>query len=719
MFPRQPLRSFPIFSNKIAGPLRAVRIEFYRRSGRLVVYACLIIAAAGIAKGEERYFSLRGVAGLPAEAAVNLARASEPLWYTVLSERGESLTSIVHQVCGDQSTVVSKFLLSEASRLNSVKDLSIPIGKDVAVALPFCLKVERNVRVIVKEGDTLEKVLKENYGVFGSKTISRTFQLNVDGSSNIDLKTYSTNLKPGDQVILPYAAPERTFVSLPTPPSTLPEILRPLNIERSPNLIRNSIKERHSDPDRQPYQLSYIRAVNFESAKAASECVAQADGVAAAGALRPFDTAILKQHVELELKKKQGDSPPQPVTVGIIDTGISDFDTGVFHEKYFSANIQELRGKSEEDDDVPANNFIDDVYGINFNTMNGRIAFYPTDQDRSHGTKMATLILGGVDAESLWSQATTPMVRLKVVNFSSSLPGRGTVEANHLSEALFYLSGQGASIINMSLKSTKNLLPISNAIVSANRVLFVVAAGNAERGEGNFLGSEAIFPARYGGRVGDHKRQVLTVGAHDLRGKRANFSNFSNEFVDILAPGCSVMTRDVDGTIGGENGTSPATAIVSFAAAVISVLGETSPNNIKNRILSSSDFDMNLAGDAWSSGRVNIIKAISLYHDLIDLGAGVTSYASGRLENKEDLPRFCSSDALKPLLHRIRKIIPNIQSATGNQIEYWVEQDGLLSKVRCAQDAGRDPVIAISAEDNSVKYLKIGDIVDIVLSSKN
>lgn len=232
-------------------------------------------------------------------------------------------------------------------------------------------------------------------------------------------------------------------------------------------------------------------------------------------------------------------------------------------------------------------------YGTNFYSKSGVIDPLPTDREKAHGTKMASLILGGTRLAREWTASfPTLMVRLKVVNFSSPLPSASTVDSTKLPDAITYLENQGVHIINLSLATPENLEPIKNTFRDKSNLLFVVAAGNASSGPGKNLGTFGLYPARYGGIRGfDH---VVTVGAHGLSGSRAGFSNYSWEFVDLLAPGCAVETRTDEGKIVLDNGTSPATAIVSFAASLIRTLGMRRPEQIKNRLLVGTDFDPNL-----------------------------------------------------------------------------------------------------------------------------
>jgi hypothetical protein len=299
---------------------------------------------------------------------------------------------------------------------------------------------------------------------------------------------------------------------------------------------------------------------------------------------------------------------------------------------------------------------------------------------------MAALILGGPEAATGWIAARpNPPIRLKVVNFASSSPSGGNVDATYLSEAIGYLVKHDARVINMSLANGQNLSGLTQAIAAAPDVLFVVAAGNAKLGRGRNLDiPPLVFPARYGGRIGDHRRHVVTVGAADLSGKRAIFSHFSEQYVDFLASGCAVETRDDLGNTVFDNGTSPATAITTFASSLIASLGIKDANAIKNRLLISTDFDLGLKDASWSSGRLDIVKAISLRNDVIQLTS--SKYLFAKL-NKNNLKMYCDDQTKRASLSllNLRKIIPNIPASQGQEIEFWTEADGILERTPCPQ----------------------------------
>jgi hypothetical protein len=110
------------------------------------------------------FWKLRGIAELPADIRIKLAKASSPLWYTIDKKAASTLRAIIYAVCGNQPSDVLQFIQNEALNLNKVSSLDTSLDLGVAVAVPFCLKIDRNVTVEVKKGDTPEKILERNYG---------------------------------------------------------------------------------------------------------------------------------------------------------------------------------------------------------------------------------------------------------------------------------------------------------------------------------------------------------------------------------------------------------------------------------------------------------------------------------------------------------------------------------------------------------------------------
>ena len=169
--------------------------------------------------------------------------------------------------------------------------------------------------------------------------------------------------------------------------------------------------------------------------------------------------------------------------------------------------------------------------------------------------------------------------------------------------------------------------------------LFVAAAGNAGRALGELRpGSQQIhqhFPASYGGPDNDGQANLIAIAALYRDGatgwKRAPFSDFGTNHVELGAPGCAVPVvhyeRDQEAWESvphRENGTSFAAPLVSFTAALISnEKPDLSGSQIKNRLLAAADLNPSLAREIIDGRSLNVVKAASLVQDVLQTGSQI------------------------------------------------------------------------------------------------
>ena len=158
------------------------------------------------------------------------------------------------------------------------------------------------------------------------------------------------------------------------------------------------------------------------------------------------------------------------------------------------------------------------------------------------------------------------------------------------------------------------------------------------------------------------------------------------------------------------------------------LLGSTvkKPSLIKNRLLESTDVDERLKNYVWSSGRLNILKAISLRYDVLELNAKPSDYDFVQIQepDRKALTKFCGNDRLRndfsgagAYRPKIRKVRPNLDGGGGKEIEYWTELDGKLEKTRCRQILSNESIGKIVTSEGSFKDgPRLSEIQDIVLS---
>ena len=214
--------------------------------------------------------------------------------------------------------------------------------------------------------------------------------------------------------------------------------------------------------------------------------------------------------------------PQAEVIVAVIDTGL-DYT----HEDLASEKIWRNAAETKNGRDDDGNGYVDDLIGWNFVDHSNN----PWDLS-GHGTHIAGVIAActnnGIGIAGASPSAT--IMPLKVANFV------GQAQSANVAAAIHYAVDHGARIINLSLGSelVTDLERRAAEYARERDVLIVVSAGN--RG---LSAAQQGYPSLPG---------VLVVGASDVSGARAGFSNFGGNLA-LLAPGVDVLSlraRDTD-----------------------------------------------------------------------------------------------------------------------------------------------------------------------------
>lgn len=242
------------------------------------------------------------------------------------------------------------------------------------------------------------------------------------------------------------------------------------------------------------------------------------------------------------------------------------------------------------------------------------------DAQTGHGTSIAGIILGGKydGKEEPGQDPAKPSVRTLLMMEDISARGAGapppkiwlrisfvpvdygTTEANStdpnqkLGDFFKETDGPQADIVNMSFGRT--ITDDGNVELDAavRGLLVVAAAGNSKRQvPGQRLRAKPISA--------NPKGIMLVVASHDADGRLSPFSNFG-ESVTLAAPGCAIWSwTSGDGNAIPLSGTSMATAIVSFAAALVRSRWDLPGNvgtSLRNRLISSARLEPKLLGCA-------------------------------------------------------------------------------------------------------------------------
>lgn len=163
-----------------------------------------------------------------------------------------------------------------------------------------------------------------------------------------------------------------------------------------------------------------------------------------------------------------------------------------------------------------------------------------------HGTSMVETVLGSMAVTSKGNP--TSGVKILPVNVYGNNEGTSTYE---VTMGVYEAVKRGATIVNMSLGGDGDSPLLDDLIAQARArgVMFFAAAGNSPT-------TAPTYPAA--------NPNVYAVTAADQTGGVAEYAN-RGAFIDMIAPGTTFM--DYGGMTYRVTGTSPATAIVSGAAA--------------------------------------------------------------------------------------------------------------------------------------------------------
>lgn len=242
---------------------------------------------------------------------------------------------------------------------------------------------------------------------------------------------------------------------------------------------------------------------------------------------------------------------------------------------------------------------VDDLTG--FNAIDN--ASDPMD-DNGHGTHCAGII-GAEGENDLGIAGVNWKVKLMPLKFMNA-GGSGTTK--DAIEAINYVinrkkAGVNIRIISASWGSTQKSRALETVIRKAyeNDILFVAAAGNSNTNNDR----RPHFPSNY------NVPNVISVAALDRNDQLATFSNFGANTVAIAAPGVDILSTWLGNSYEEKSGTSMATPVVSgVAALIVSENPRISVDDLKKRILDSTDPIVALKGKTATGGRINAAKAL-------------------------------------------------------------------------------------------------------------
>ncbi len=206
----------------------------------------------------------------------------------------------------------------------------------------------------------------------------------------------------------------------------------------------------------------------------------------------------------------------------------------------------------------------------------------PDTADATHATMVGGLLLQG-------AQTTGADLRLMVLR---AVPDGDEYDRDVVA-ALHYAIKHGAKVVVMDLGKTysPNRAEVDAALDLAARkdVLLVMPAG--DKGKDN---EKVILYPDVMDTSGHRRRNILLVGAHDEQGKRARFSNYGVQRVDILAPGTNLRSYAPEGKWDVAQGTSAAASVAaSVAASLRAYFPELKAREVREIIMQSTRSDVN------------------------------------------------------------------------------------------------------------------------------
>ena len=219
------------------------------------------------------------------------------------------------------------------------------------------------------------------------------------------------------------------------------------------------------------------------------------------------------------------------------------------------------------------------------------------DQE-GHGTQMAGLIAGHGNGSGAKNGilGIAPNAKILPVKFTIVADRGGSIQ---LGNGIKWAVEHGAKVVNVSatIGPTPNM---DDGIAAASAQDAVVIAGTGNRRLTRVVGYPAAMPG------------VLAVGAIDRSGKLASFSTTGPE-TQICAPGVDISAPEPKNKYVKIDGTSPATAIVSGAAALVRAKFPTlSAQEVIHRLTATAT-DIGKPGrdDECGFGVLNIVKALT------------------------------------------------------------------------------------------------------------
>jgi hypothetical protein len=336
-------------------------------------------------------------------------------------------------------------------------------------------------------------------------------------------------------------------------------------------------------------------------------------------------------------------SSPTRVLIATVDTGI-DSSHSEFGGKIWN-NPGETPGNSLDDD---GNGYVDDTWGWDFYNQDND----PSD-DNMHGTYVSSIAAAAEDGTGV--AGVCPWCELMAVKVLGA-SGSGTLDA--VADGITYAADNGARVINLSLAGPVPAQTLEDAVDYAwtQGSLVVAAAGND--------GAETkVYPAAYA--------NAMSVASTNIEDYRSCFSNYSEGYISVAAPGEAILGAVPGGGYETHSGTSAAAPHASGLGGLLFSQDQTRTNSFVRGLIenSSEDLGPNDVDAYFGYGRINALRAVN--QDTTDTappgGLFANDLSASGYAHARKLARDAGGD-----LH----LVWHSQNNTQYQVNYATSNDG-------------------------------------------